>query len=99
MPKYHENTCDQLADRSGENHTDRNRSRTLGNIPKQHKQCFSRSHGAVGVGQSGIAAAIVADILAQRHLADDDGKAQRAQQVCAHCNDHKPRKCHSVVPL
>lgn len=88
-----------MADRTAERPADRNRCGTLGNVTEQNEQRLFRTHRAVRVRQSGVAAAVVADILAKRHLADNDRKAERAEQIRAHGNDRKMRKCHVALSL
>ena len=99
MAKDDKDTRSQLADRAAERHADRERRRALGDVAEQHEQGLFRAHRAVGVRQACVAAAVVADVLAKAHLADDDRKAERAQQVAAHGDDQKMRKCHGILPL
>ena len=61
----------------------------LGQVAQEHEQGLGPAHRAVGVGQAGVAAAIVADIPAKREFADDDGKTERTQEIGARHGDER----------
>ena len=81
MAEDNKNTRCQLANRTAERPADRNRCGTLGNVTEQNEQRLFRTHRAVRVRQTGVAAAVLADVVPEDEVGYHERAVEAAEEI------------------
>ena len=91
--------CDEHAERAHQMSADQTGNDTFRNVSDEHKQRRFRAHDAQRVGETCIAAAFGANVIAHQQLGHDERRVNAAQQV-SHCdqNQNNYRCTHPVIP-